>query len=175
MSQSDWTEPFRAARISAVHLEMRDTYSVGNESGPFDSWRATGAADTDPESDMWRPWTSLARDLVASGVVMRRARIVSEPVTEYIRYEHAGTDVNLAVGEQVRWLPRHRASDIALPGNDFWLFDGSTVVFNYFTGDGDWAEPGTETRTDPSVVKLCEEAFEAVWRRAIPHQDYEIR
>lgn len=175
MSQSNWTEPFRAARVSAVHLEMRDTYAVGDETGPFDHWRATGEADTDPESDMWRPWTSLVRDMVASGVVMRRARIVSEPVTEYIRYEHAGTNVNLTVGELVRWLPRRLAADLALPGADFWLFDSTTVVFNHFTGNGDWAEPGTETRTEPRVAKLCTDAFEAVWERGIPHEEYKIR
>lgn len=27
-------------------------------------------------------------------------------------------------GEDVRWLPDRRTSDIALPGDDFWLFDG---------------------------------------------------
>lgn len=175
MSPSDWAEPFRAARVSAVHLEMRDTYAVGDETGPFDHWRATGEADTDPESDMWRPWTSLVRDMVASGVVLRRARIVSEPVTEYIRYEHAGTGVNLAIGEEVRWLPRRQATDLALPGADFWLFDDTTVVFNHFTGNGDWDEPGIETRTDPAVVKLCYDAFESVWDRAVPHEEYKIR
>lgn len=175
MPQSDWAEPFRAARISAVHLEMRDLYAVGDESGPYDRWRETGEADTDPDSDMWHPWTSVAREVTAAGVLMRRARIVSEPVTDYIRYEHAGTGVNLAVGELVRWLPRRLASDLALPGNDFWLFDGTTVVFNHFTGNGDWAEPGTETVTDPAVARLCRDAFEAVWARATPHEEYKIR
>jgi hypothetical protein len=173
MPQNDWAEPFRAARVSAVHLEMRDLYSVGDESGPYDRWRETGEADTDPESAMWRPWTSVVRDLTAAGVVMRRARIVSEPVTDYIK--HAGTGVNLAVGELVRWLPRSLASDIALPGNDFWLFDGTTVVFNHFTGNGDWADPSTETITDPAVAKLCRDAFESVWARATPHEEYKIR
>lgn len=32
---------------------------------------------------------------------------------------------NVKAGEEVRWLPRRQASDLALPGNDFWLFDGS--------------------------------------------------
>lgn len=175
MPQSDWAEPFRAARVSAVHLEMRDTYAVGNETGPYDKWRETGEADTDPESEMWQPWTSLVRSMVAGGISMRRARIVSEPVTEYIKYEHAGTGVNLTVGELVRWLPRRLASDLALPGNDFWLFDDTTVVFNHFSGDGDWVEPGTETVTDPAVAKLCKDAFESVWARAIPHEEYKIR
>jgi hypothetical protein len=55
-------------------------------------------------------------------------------------------------GELVRWLPRRQASDIALPGNDFWVFDDATVLFNHFNGDGDWAVPGEELRTEPSVV-----------------------
>jgi Family of unknown function (DUF6879) len=34
--------------------------------------------------------------------------------------------LNIAAGEEVRWLPRRRASDLRLPGNDFWLLDELT-------------------------------------------------
>jgi hypothetical protein len=47
----------------------------------------------------------LVQEVVARGVVMRRAGIVSEPVTDHIRYEHAITPLNLRAGEDVRWLP----------------------------------------------------------------------
>lgn len=103
---------------------------------------------------------------------MRRARIVSEPVSDYIRYEHAGTVVNVAAGEEVRWLPRRRASDIPLPGNDFWLIDGRLVRWNHFTGEG--ASAAGEISEDPAVARLCGRAFEAVWDRAIPHHEYKI-
>jgi hypothetical protein len=106
-------------------------------------------------------------------VTVRRARIVSEPVSEYIRYEHAGTVVNVAAGEQARWLPRRQASDIALPGNDFWLFDGRLIRWNNFTGDGASA-PG-EISEDPAAARLCAAAFEAVWARAIPHDEYKVQ
>ena len=54
-------------------------------------------------------WHALAGGALARGVVMRRARIISEPVTPYIRYEYDVTDsMNIAAGEQVRWLPRRR-------------------------------------------------------------------
>lgn len=39
------------------------------------------------------------------GVVMRRLRVVSEPVRDYVRYEYDGTFTNVAAGEDVRWLP----------------------------------------------------------------------
>ena len=54
-----------------------------------------------------RPWLDLIREVTGRGVPVRRARVVSEPVTDYIRFEHATTDSNVAAGEQVRWLPRH--------------------------------------------------------------------
>ena len=61
----------------------------------------------------------------------------SEPVTDYIRFEYAITgEVNVSAGEDVRWLPRRQASDLCLPGNDFWLFDGELVRFSYFSGAG---------------------------------------
>ncbi|MEU3683790.1 DUF6879 family protein [Streptomyces sp. NPDC030592] len=160
------------ARESAVHLEMRDSYGVASEADDFRQWLETGAVDDDPDSTYWRPWTDLIRRTVARGVTVRRARIVSEPVSDYIRYEHAGTAVNVAAGEQVRWLPRRQASDIALPGNDYWLIDSKLIRWNHFTGNGASA-PG-EISEDPAAARLCAEAFETVWARAIPHDEYKI-
>ncbi|MGF1427113.1 DUF6879 family protein [Kitasatospora sp. LaBMicrA B282] len=168
-----FSEQLAATRHSAVHLEMRDSYGVVGEAEQFETFRRTGVRpDLDPEGEDWSDWVPMIRAAVARGVVIRRARIVSEPVTEYIRFEHAGTVVNLAAGEQVRWLPRRRACDLALPGNDFWLFDDTIVRFNHFTGDG--ASAGPQMCQDPAVAKLCSDAFEAVWERGIPHEKYTV-
>ncbi|MQY13066.1 hypothetical protein SRB5_32060 [Streptomyces sp. RB5] len=161
------------ARHTAVHLEMRDVYAVDYEHPHFTQWRETGIRTIDPMPDYFRHWVDLIRRTVARGVTVRRARIVSEPVSEYIRYEHAGTPINLAAGERVCWLPRRRASDLALPGNDFWLIDRTIVRWNHFTGEG--ASAGGEMSDDMAVVTLCATAFEAVWKRAVPHAEYEIR
>ncbi|MFG2332184.1 DUF6879 family protein [Streptomyces sp. NPDC048604] len=157
---------------SAVHLEMRDVYAVDNERERFEAWRKGLHLDPADEASWWRPWLDLIQETVARGVVVRRARIVSEPVTDYIRFEHSGTFTNISAGEEVRWLPRRQASDLALPGNDFWLFDGRLIRWNHFTGDGHSAGP--ELSDDPAAAKLCAQAFEAVWARATPHEQYEI-
>ncbi|MFF3007034.1 DUF6879 family protein [Kitasatospora sp. NPDC057940] len=170
----EFDQLLRSARYSAVHLEMRDAYGVPDESEAVERFRVTGESDLDPESDYWRDWTAMLREATARGVVIRRARIVSEPVTLYTRYLHAMTPVNIAAGEDVRWLPRRSASDMALPGNDFWVFDAHAVRFNHFTGDGDWADPRTSYTEDTVVAKLCSTAFEAVWERAIPHDRYVV-
>ncbi|MEV6551713.1 DUF6879 family protein [Streptomyces sp. NPDC051597] len=169
----DFFELLRGAQNTAVHLELRDSYGVGDEAKDFAKFKRTGVhPDLDPESEGWAGWVPLVRETVARGVTMRRARVVSEPVTDYIRFEHAGTAVNLAAGELVRWLPRRQASDIALPGNDFWLIDDRRVLFHFFTGDGDWA--GYEFSEDPAAVRLCKTAFDSVWERGLPHEQFVV-
>jgi hypothetical protein len=162
----DFDRLFRSVTRSAVHLEMRDDYGPGSRA--YAAWRERRSYDrSGPDA----AWHELVRSVTGRGAAVRRARIVSEPASDYIRFEHEVTPAaNLAAGEQVRWLPRQRASDLALPGNDFWLFDGTVALFNYFGGDG--AAAGTELRDDPAVTGLCAAAFEAVWARAVPHGDY---
>jgi hypothetical protein len=156
---------------SAVHLEMRDTYSRNDPR--FADWLGGFRYDPADRSSWWHPWLDTVERARARGVAVRRARIVSEPVSEYIRYEYDITFRNVAAGEQVRWLPRRQASDLALPGNDFWLFDDRLVLWLHFNGEGDLLPDGWETTEDPAAGKHCAAAFESVWERAIPHEDYQ--
>jgi hypothetical protein len=72
--------------------------------------------------------------------------------------------------ETVLRFPKRMMRFFKEVGNDFWLFDGALVLFNYFSGDG--AAVGAELRDEPAIIKLCGSAFEAVWDRAVPHEDY---
>lgn len=175
MPQIDFRALMDATHTSAVHLEMRDMYGVGDEADDFTHWQNTGDRDVDPASAYWAPWVDLISRARSRGVTVRRARIISEPTTKYIRYEHAGTSVNVHAGEEVRWLPRYQAATLLVPGSDLWVFDGETVLFNHFTGEGNWADPDMELTSDTAVVKQCVDAFEAVWDRATPHGQYKIR
>lgn len=167
-SMDTFEQLFRAAKRSAVHLEMRDGYMRSDPD--FVDWQKGRRPDPDDRDSWWHPWYQLVQDTVARGVRVRRARIVSEPVSDYVRFEHDWTFANIAAGEQVRWLPRRHATDLALPGNDFWLIDGTVLSIHHFDGSGEWA--GTELTQDTGVVEHCRSAFEAVWERAVPHQDY---
>lgn len=147
---------------------MRDEYTPNDP--VFLDWKAGKAVDP---KERWRDWFELVRETVARGVQVRRVRIISEPVTDFIRYEWELTrGLNLAAGELVRWLPRRGASDLCLPGNDFWVFDDRLVEFNHFTGVGEYADQ--ELSSDPAVVKLCTSAFETAWQRGIDHLKYRI-
>jgi hypothetical protein len=144
---------------------MRDAYTPDDQR--FLDWLAGK-----PLPEQANPeWSALVRTHAARGVRFRRARVVSEPIAPFIRFEYEITaTVNIAAGEQVRWLPRRRASDLCLPGNDFWVFDDRLVRFGYFAGDGEFLEH--ELADDPAVVRQCSTAFEVVWDRAVPHAEY---
>jgi hypothetical protein len=148
-------------------MEMRDSYTPSDPE--FLDWKA-GKPRPVPASDSWY---GLVREHTARGVRFRRARVVSEPVSDFIRFEHESTaGLNIAAGEDVRWLPRRRASDLLLPGNDFWLFDDTLIRFHIFSGDGEIVED--VLCDDPAVIAGCMTAFEAVWERAVPHADYRL-
>lgn len=162
-------ELLRACEVSAVHLEMRDSYT------PDDPWyQAWLRGDREEfERRQSRPWLDLIDEVTRRGVRVRRVRMVSEPVTDYIRFEHATTASNVAAGEEAGWLPRHLATGLLLPANDYWVFDNRQAQFNFFSGPGEFLD--TRLVTDEAISDQCAAAFEAVWERAIPHQDYKIR
>jgi hypothetical protein len=154
-----------ATTRSAVHLELRDAYTPDDER--LVRWLAGHPVPVPANPE----WSALVREHKMRGVRFRRARVVSEPLADYIRFEHAVTnEVNVSAGEEVRWLPRRGATGICVPLNDFWLLDGKVVRFGYFAGNGEFL--GDEVSTDPVVAGMCAQAFEAVWERAIPHGSY---
>ena len=162
---SPFSELIATTTTSAVHMEMRDTYTPDDQR--FISWLAGKPVPEPANPD----WYELVRTHVARGIRFRRARVVSEPLADYTRFEYAITSgLNIAAGEQVRWLPRRRASDLCLPGNDFWVFDDRLVRFGHFAGNGDFLDHELEDR--PAVISMCKAAFEAVWERATPHAKY---
>ncbi|MGH3320025.1 MAG: DUF6879 family protein [Streptosporangiaceae bacterium] len=157
-----------SAQRSAMHLEMRDHYTPDDPA--FADWRVGKALDP---AQRWRSWFDLVSATVARGVSVRRVRIVSEPVTDYIRFEHTVTGgLNVAAGEQVRWLPRRRAADLLVPGCDLWVFDDSVVIFNHFAGDGSRPSDATERREDAVLAQRVAGALDTIWKRAIPHEKY---
>jgi len=151
---------------SAVHLEMRDSYAPDDP-----DWLKWQSGNWFDPATGWRTWFELMKAATSRGVAVRRARIVSEPVTDYIRYEYDVTAVfNLAAGEQVRWLPRRQATGLLVPPVDFWVFDERLVVWNHVACDG--SSLPRERCEDTSIAKTCVVAFDAVWERGIPHERY---
>ena len=71
-------------------------------------------------------------------------------------------------GEDIRWVPRRIVSSVAIPGNDFYLFD-DRLRYLMYSGNGFARKISS---SDPVDIRLCRSAFEAVWKLSIPHRDY---
>ncbi|QIS24636.1 DUF6879 family protein [Nocardia terpenica] len=150
----------------SVHLEMRDAYGTAVELPHMAQWEAG-----EPDDLEWlQGWCSQLCEHRAVGRSVRRARIVSEPLSDYQRWSYSIAHPMVDAGEDIRWVPRRLVSSVAFPGNDFYLFDNRLVVFLHYAGNG----LGTDkvTSTDPHDIQLCRMAFEGVWPLAIPHREY---
>ncbi|MFE1024956.1 DUF6879 family protein [Streptomyces sp. NPDC058818] len=154
---------------SAIHLELRDSYAPTPR---FEAWQRGERINWRDRASWWHPYDQLITDTVDRGVSIRRARVVSEPVSDYIRWEHYVTYANVTAGEQVRWLPRRRTTDLSLPGNDYWVFDDRLARVHHFDGSG--AVVQDEITKDATLIKHLTEAFESVWERAVPHESYRV-
>jgi hypothetical protein len=125
LTNEDFEALLSGATESAIHLELRDVYMA--DAG-FTSWLESGIVTDDPADEWWRSIISTA---VARGVEVRRARIISEPVSDYVRWLYQCTEsVNLAADEKVRWLPRHLTAGLLVPHR---IFGCSTRPCSYGT------------------------------------------
>lgn len=153
-------------RRSAVHLETRDAYGTETELPHMAKW-AAGEPD---DLDWLQGWCTKVRDHVANGSTVRRAKIVSEPLSDYQRWAYTLVGPMVDAGEDIRWVPRRKVSSILIPGNDFYVLDDELVVFLHYAGSG--LNIALTTSTDPADVDRCRTAFEQVWALSIPHRDY---
>lgn len=152
---------------SFVHLETRDSYGTEVELPHMAKWRRGEHDDL-----AWLGWWSeMLRGHTTAGRTCRRARVVSEPLSDYQRWtrSHAATFVD--AGEEIRYVPRRGLATVTLPGSgDFYVFDDELVLFLHYSGNG--TNAAFETTDHPKTVQTCAEAFSTVWGMAAPAHDY---
>ena len=164
----EFQDTFRASR-RAFHLELRDDYRVEDEKAPFDKW-----LKGEPDDFGWRiEWLSFIKEVTTRGVVVERARVVTEPHTDYVRWELALDPQNIAAGEDTRYLSRRRAEGIVLPAEDCWLFDDDGLVLSLFKPEG--GSGGFSREYDPDLIRQYRVVRDQVWSRAVPYAEYVVR
>jgi hypothetical protein len=166
-SSEELTELCKGIKKSFVHLETRDAYGTETELPHWGKWRR-GEAD---DSDWLDWWLEMLRGHRAAGRTCRRARIVSEPVTEYQRWSLSLVEGFVDAGEDISYIRRPRLATVMLPGSgDFYVFDDELVLFLHYAGSG--TNTAYEITEDPQIVRTCRQAFETVWDLATPFRDY---
>ncbi len=167
LNEAEFDTLLRTFERSSDHLEMRDAYGTAVELPHMAKWAAG-----EPDDLSWLDdWCRTLRRHVADGKSIRRARVVSEPLSEYQHWSHSIAGPMVDAGEDIRWVPRGLVSSVPLPGNDFYLLDDRLVVFLHYAGSG--LATDRVSSTDPADVSLCRSAFDAVWKLSTLHRDYQ--
>ena len=150
----------------AFRLELLDRYD-----SPGTQDRLARFLAGEPDDPAIRAgWDCLLADLRRAGKSISRVHVVSEPPTDYLRFEFAFYAGSVAAGEDVRILPRARTVDMSLPTFDFWLFDEQTAAVMIYDSAGSWQ--GVQLVTDSELVSDCRRWRDTTMRRAMSLTDY---
>jgi hypothetical protein len=169
ITSAERDELFNSFERDAFHLELRDEYGSPVEDTPYVRWQRG-----EPDDYAWLdPWMTLMRRVTGEGKTVRRVRVVTEPHTPYVSWEHSLTRFNTEAGEDIRWLSRQRLpGGITFPvaGNDWWLFDDRLLAVGHFDADG--RVLGSELVEDSETIAECVRIRDLLWSLASPHAEY---
>lgn len=166
ITNGDFQDLLKTFKHSSVHLETRDAYGTEVELPHMAKWAAG-----EPDDLEWlQDWCTTLCGHVAAGRTVKRARIVSEPLSDYQRWTLTIGHPMVEAGEDVRFVPRRQVSELCIPGNDYYLFDDERAVFLHYAGSG--LNNSLTTTTNPATVEMCRKAFDQVWPLGIPYSEY---
>jgi hypothetical protein len=157
-------EQFQGFTTSSWRWECQGDYAI--DAAAMQRWRAGLPTDMSRKE----PWLRTIRETVGAGKTFDRVRMLTEPITEYLRWLLEQTQSNVDAGEDIRWVQQSVASELGMPDYDFYLFDDARVAIMRFGEDKLLAE--LEVLDDPDIVARHREFRDAVWPRATPHAEY---
>jgi hypothetical protein len=161
-----WSRYFRDFRSSAFRLERHPVYTMPGEADELRRFRE----GEKPPAGYHYGWLDTVAEAVRAGKTMRRVRVVTRPLSDYIRYEFEwGFVYNAAAGEDIRVLDLTGQPEPDLPDHDFWLFDEATLVKMLYRQDG--TQIGRELSEDPDIAVYLRHR-DTAWRSAIPFGEY---
>lgn len=150
----------RFARLStgAFRLETLPAYAGWSDDPMFAAFRA-GEPFTLVEA--MHEWIAALRGDHDRGIRRSRVHVVTEPLTEYLRFEATwGYAPLVAAGEDIRIVDATDGWPPGVPRGDFWLVDDEVYWMRY-DPDGVWL--GSEWTDDPAEVAEAVRARDAAW------------
>ena len=162
MADDLWHGCFDSFTRSAFRFEVQGIYREPKESGPLRQF----LAGKRPDLSYLDAWLAEVAAGVTVGRSYRRVRGLTDPLTDYLRFELSFTQLNVDAGEDVRLLPAVQAG--RLPAEDFWLFDDEKVLAMRF---GDRGLTGVDLVTDAVRVARYREIRDIAWQNAVPFRE----
>lgn len=143
-------ECFDSFTATAFRLEARPAYAVAGETERIEAFRK--GLPRPERSVRTSPWLARIAVTTIAGKRWQRVRVVSDPLTDYQRYQMASWIESQAAGEEIRIAPGRPFANV----HDFWLFDAGLpssqlAVLRY---DGQCRYLGADiTASDKAIVE----------------------
>jgi hypothetical protein len=134
LSDGEWREVFDAFQRTAWRFEAQPTYTMPREAASI----ARFLRGEEKPAEHNARWHGRVRAYREAGKRVERVRVVRRPLTDYQRYQFSWSiPGNIEAGEEIRVLDVTE-NDYGLPvtGQDWWMFDDSTVVHLNYRPDG---------------------------------------
>jgi hypothetical protein len=156
----------RSYRHTAYRLEVRDNYVDPGETEHVARFLAG-----EPDDDSWmEDWMGLILRRTLEGQHIERVRVVSEPWSDYTRFGLNLSRLNVAAGEDIRYMSRDRAKELGLPEYDYWLLDAHKMCI--LRHDERDVLLGADVITDAAVVVEHAHYREIARHHATPRAEY---
>lgn len=152
---------------TAFRLEPRDRYNVPHDMELLADYLAGKPLDLVSMDS----WTSGVRTAASQGKRMSRVRVVSEPLTDYIKCSLIVAKTNNAAGEDIRYLPRDHAEKLGLPDTDWWLFDSVRAAILHFDDD-DRPTGEYDLTEDLGFIVQCNHWRDVAWHHAVTREEF---
>ncbi|MFJ4013922.1 DUF6879 family protein [Streptomyces sp. NPDC090026] len=156
------THLFTDFQHTAFRLETRRGYATDRAGARMQAF----LRGVDPEPEPEHPWNVNVRWKAEQGARFSRVRLIDDPPTDGQRFLMAAAAGNVAAGEDIRVLTRAAALDLAVPQQDFWLFDSRTLVRMHI--DDTDTTLGVEVIEDQEQILEACRARDAAWAAAVP-------
>ncbi|GAB3214100.1 DUF6879 family protein [Marinactinospora thermotolerans] len=170
LEENKFQHLFEEFSYTAYRLETLQTYGVPYELEEFRRFRSGQSRGAFPGISRW---IDRVRKGGGQGKVFHRVHVVSEPLSDYVRFECAWSYRHtVRAGEDVRILPVDATGwPDGLPRSDYWLFDSSVLVWMDYAADG--AFRSAELVDDPAAVVQANLWRDRAIHLSIPFTQYE--
>lgn len=163
LSREEFKKHMNSWRTSAWRWECQGIYREPSEEEPLRRFLAG-----EPNLEWFQGWLARVRTWIASGQRIGRVRMLTNPLTDYLRFELSITPPAIEAGEDIRFLSAARAAELGAPTEDFWLFDDERVLALRF---GEHGVSGAELITDPGKVSAYRAWRDTASAAAVPFTD----
>lgn len=166
LSRDEFKEQLNGWHNSAWRWECQGVYREPGEEEPLRQF-LTGQ----PSLDWFQGWLARVRGWKAAGQSIGRVRMLTEPLTDYLRFELFITPPAIEAGEDIGFLSSAQAADLDAPAEDFWLLDDERVLALRFGAHG---VSGAELITDPGKVSAYRAWRDTASAAAVPFRDLHL-